>query len=68
MGRIPALPKGAAVLYAPLGKRETLGGEARRVPTAQAFPAKSTILWIVLGLGVALLAYMAVRLGRELKR
>ena len=68
MGRIPALPKGAAVLYAPLGKRETLGGEPRRTVTANAYPLKSTILWLVLGLGVALLAYMAFRLGRELKR
>ena len=67
-GRIPALPGGAQVLYAPLGKPETLGGESRRAPSSSASLSKSTILWIVLGLGVALLAYMAYRLGRELKR
>ena len=68
MGRIPALPTGAAVLYAPLGKQETLGGESRRTVTADTFPTKSTVLWAVLALGVALLAYMALHLGRELKR
>jgi hypothetical protein len=68
-GRMPSLPKGAHVLYAQLGERETQGGEARRTAAAtEPFPAKSTILWTVLGLGVALLAYMAYRLSRELKR
>jgi hypothetical protein len=68
MGRIAALPKGGAVLYAPLGKREILGGESRLTPVVDASLSKSTILWIVLGLGVALLAYMAYRLAKDLKR
>jgi hypothetical protein len=67
-GRISSLPKGAHLLPALLGERETLGGEARRELAAPAFPGRTTILWTVLGAGVALLAYMAYRLGRELKR
>jgi hypothetical protein len=65
---IPSLPKDAHVLYAKLGERETLGGESRLTVATNAFPTKSTILWIVLGLAVALLTYMAYRLSRELKR
>jgi hypothetical protein len=67
-GRIAALPKGAHILPATLGERTMLGGEARLAAARDAFPSKSVILWTVLGLGVALLAYMAFRLSRELKR
>jgi hypothetical protein len=66
-GRIPALPQGAHVLHAPLEEREVLGGASRLQPAASAVPGKSTILWGVLGLAVALLAYMAYRLARDLK-
>jgi hypothetical protein len=67
-GRMPSLPKGAHLLYAQLGERHTLGGAARLTAAADAFPAKSAALWTVLGLAVVLLAYMAYRLARELKR
>ena len=67
-GRIPALPRGASVLHAPLGERQTLGGPSRLTPANSAMPNRSTVLWIVLGVAVAMLAYMAYRLSRDLKR
>ena len=66
-GRIAALPRGAHVLHASLEEREVLGGASRLQPASSAMPGKSTILWAVLGLAVALLAYMAYRLARDLK-
>jgi hypothetical protein len=67
-GGIPALPEGASVLHASLGERQMLGGASRLDLTASPLPGKSTVLWIVLGAAVALLAYMAYRLARDLKR
>jgi hypothetical protein len=67
-GGIPALPEGTSVLHATLGERQTLGGASRLDLSASALPGKSTVLWIVLGAAVALLAYMAYRLARDLKR
>jgi hypothetical protein len=67
-GGIPALPEGASVLHAPLGKRQTFGGPSRLGAAASSsLPGRSTVLWIVLGAAVALLAYMAYRLSRDLK-
>jgi hypothetical protein len=67
-GRIASIPKGARILEASLGEQQTLGGESRRASASARSPSKSMVLWGVLGLGVALLAYMAYRLSRELRR
>jgi hypothetical protein len=68
VGRIASIPKGARILDASLGAQQTLGGESRRASASARAPSKSMVLWGVLGLGVALLAYMAYRLSRELRR
>jgi hypothetical protein len=67
-GRIASIPKGARILDASLGEQQPLGGESRRASASARAPSKSMVLWGVLGLGVALLAYMAYRLSRELRR
>lgn len=68
VGRIGSIPKGARILGASLGEQQTLGGESRRASASAQAPSKSLVLWGVLGLGVALLAYMAYRLSRELRK
>jgi hypothetical protein len=68
VGRIASIPAGARILDASLGEREILGGESRLASASARAPGKSMVLWAVLGFGVALLAFMAYRLSRELKR
>jgi uncharacterized protein DUF3999 len=62
------LLSGVTVLRAQLDDPHSVGGSARLLPPARAFPWKLTVLWAVLGLGVALLAWMAYRLSRELQK
>ncbi len=64
-----AIPPGVSIESATLAEPVALGGDARLAPaaTARVFWSKSTVLWTVLGIGVALLALMAYRLARELK-
>lgn len=63
------IPTNVAVLNASLAEPETLGGadrlDSRKLP--RTLLSKSTVLWAVLAIGVALLAFMAYRLARELK-
>jgi hypothetical protein len=65
---LSSLLSGVAVLRARLEAPRPLGGSARLLPPPRAFPWKLAILWVVLGLAVALLAWMAYRLSRELKK
>jgi hypothetical protein len=59
------LPTGRPPPLAELGERRELGGAAAlRVPYA--FPWRATLLWTVLGGGALAVAWMAVRLAREL--
>jgi hypothetical protein len=63
-----SLPGGASIRGATFGEPRSLGGESRLQPVPKKmFSTRSAILWGVLGLGVALLAWMAYRLARELK-
>lgn len=66
-GLIPGLGKTVKVQDATVGAIETLGGDTRLQPPEPAFPWKTVLLWGVLVLGVGLLGWMAVRLGREVK-
>jgi hypothetical protein len=66
-GRVPELPKGARVLYARLGERQTLCGEACLSASKRVQVGKPAVLWGVLVVAVLFLVYMAVRLMRELK-
>ncbi len=60
-----ALPGASAPPRAALGALRELGGaDALRAPYV--FPWRVTLLWIVLGGGVLAVAWMAVRLAREL--
>ena len=66
-GLIPGLGKTVTVRDAAPGAIEVLGGDERLQPPPAPFPWKTVLLWAVLVLGVGLLGWMAVRLGREMK-
>lgn len=68
-GSLGAIPDTVAIVPARLAEPQTLGGAARIGPERRswALGSKSAILWAVLAIGVALLAFMAYRLSRELK-
>jgi hypothetical protein len=61
------IPANVPVLNATLADAEVLGGDVASRPRMPTFWSKSTLLWTVLGIGVALLAFMAYRLATELK-
>lgn len=65
-----AIPESVTIVDATFLPPEPLGGDARLLPTPppRTIWTKSAILWTVLAIGVALLAFMAYRLSRELKR
>jgi hypothetical protein len=50
------------------GAQFELGGSARRDPEPEPFPWKRVVLWAGLGIGVALLGWMALRLLRQMSR
>jgi hypothetical protein len=60
-----SLPTGTSIREATLGATQVLGGPERLQPPPTPFPWKSTVLWAILALGVALLAVMAYRLSRN---
>jgi hypothetical protein len=60
------LVKGVTVIQAQTGPSYVLGGAERLRPPPKTLPWRMTILWIALGLGVVLLAWMAYSLSREL--
>ncbi len=49
-----------------LGSQVSLGGEARLASVADPFPWKKWSLWAVLGMGVVLLGWMAIRLMAQI--
>jgi hypothetical protein len=61
-------PKRVKIAVAQLGPQVLLGGEARRTPPPPPFPWKSVLLWVALALGVAVLAFMAIRLSRDTRK
>lgn len=60
------LVKGVTVIQAQAGPSYVLGGADRLRPPPRTVPWRMTILWLALGLGVVLLAWMAYRLSKEL--
>ena len=60
------LIKGVTVVQAQTGPSHVLGGADRLRPAPRTVPWRMTILWLALGLGVVLLAWMVYRLSREL--
>jgi hypothetical protein len=60
------LVKGVMVVQAQTGPSHVLGGVDRLRPAPRTVPWRMTILWLALGLGVVLLAWMTYRLSREL--
>ena len=61
-----SLPAGAPILDSAPGAVHVLGGVERLQPPPTPFPWRTTILWAVLALGVALLAAMAYRLSKSM--
>ena len=60
------LVKGVTVVQAQTGPSHMLGGADRLRPPPRTVPWRMTVLWLALGLGVVLLAWMAYRLSKEL--
>ncbi|HZF17026.1 MAG TPA: DUF3999 domain-containing protein [Steroidobacteraceae bacterium] len=56
------------IAMASLGPQQALGGESRLSQPPAAYPWKTTLLWVVLGLGVVILAFMALRLARDTRK
>jgi hypothetical protein len=63
-----SIPESVAVSTATLGERRELGGRSRLIEPKPKFPWKRVSLWTVLTLCVAVLAFMAYRLSKELNR
>ena len=66
---LSGFPLTIAIANAALGEPKALGGAARLEPVLPKLNlwSKTTVLWTVLVIGVAVLAFMAYRLARELK-
>jgi hypothetical protein len=66
---LSGFPTTIAIANAALAEPYALGGAARLEPMRQKLHlwSKTTVLWTVLAIGVAVLAFMAYRLARELK-
>jgi len=68
---LASLLGGVTVLRAQSGTARAVGGSARLLPAPappREFPWRMTVLWVVLGCAVLLLAYMAYRLLREMRQ
>lgn len=65
-----SMPSAVTITRAQLAEPHTLGGEPKLKPSVgpdAPFPWNKVLLWAALVIGVALLAFMAYRLARELK-
>jgi hypothetical protein len=62
------LPKNVSITPASLSDPEPLGGEDRLRPPPAPYAWKAALLWAVLIAGAALLAWMAFRLSKDVKR
>jgi hypothetical protein len=69
VAELGSFPTSIAIANAALAEPHALGGAARLEPMRQKMTlwSKTTVLWSVLAAGVAVLAFMAYRLARELK-
>jgi hypothetical protein len=64
---LAAIPKTLPIAPATLGRPQKMGGEARLAPGSAPFAWKTPLLWSVLLVAAALLAWMALRLFREFR-
>jgi hypothetical protein len=64
---LAAIPKALAIAPASLDAPERVGGEARLRGPAVAYAWKNRVLWVILIVAAALLAWMASRLFREVR-
>lgn len=62
------LPKNLLIVPASLSQPELLGGERHLLRPAAPYAWKAALLWIVLITGAGLLAWMAYRLSRDVRR
>jgi hypothetical protein len=62
---LKSIPSSIPIAQATLGPERVLGGADRLKGAAAPFPLERTILWVVLGLGVAMLSFMALRLAKD---
>jgi hypothetical protein len=62
------LPKNVSIAPASLSQPQVLGGDSRLLPPPAPYAWKAVLLWGVLIVGAALLAWMAYRLSRDVKR
>jgi hypothetical protein len=60
-----ALPIAGRAARTHIGAQRTLGGAARLAPPPIAFPWLRALLWAILALAVAILAWMAYRLAKD---
>lgn len=63
---LTAIPRDVPIAQANLSAQRELGGAVRLQPPKPPFPWKTAVLWTVLALGVAFLAWMAYRLSKQL--
>ena len=61
------IPKNVSIGRASLASPQLSGGEARLLPSPAPLPWKKAILWALLVIGAALLAWMAYRLSRDMR-
>jgi hypothetical protein len=64
---LAAIPRLFSIAAATVGAAEEAGGEARLKPPPSAYPWKSALLWAILIIAAAMLAWMAARLSSEFK-
>jgi len=64
---LAAIPKLFSITRASLGEPQQVGGDGRLLTAPSAYPWKKGLLWAILIVAAALLAWMAVRLSRELR-
>lgn len=65
---LAVLPKAVSIESASLANPESSGGEDRLQPPPEPYAWKAAILWVVLIIGAALLAWMALRLSKDFSR
>jgi hypothetical protein len=65
---LAVLPKNVSIAAASLADPAVLGGDSRLLPPAAAYPWKTPLLWAILIMGAALLAWMAYRLSKDFSR
>ena len=64
---LESIPKGVMITTAATGPPMELGGRTRLAPAPPSWPWRKGVLWAVLIIGAGLLAWMALRLSKEMR-